>query len=283
MSAEETKAEVDVASLTGKRLKKYNFRQRLNKLFDEYKSILIISIDNVGSRQMQLVRIALRGQAVMLMGKNTMIRSVIRDRKDQALNALLPHVVQNVGFVFTNGNLNKVKTIIEENKVPAAAKAGGFAPADVFVPPGPTGMDPGQTAFFQSLGIATKIERGNIAITSEVHLLKVGDKITASHVMLLQKMNIMPFFYGIGVNKVYENGSVFDAAVLSLSKADLLGKFMSSVAKIAALSFETGYPTIASVPFQMRYAFKKCIALSMESGYSFKLMKKWMGEGGDDE
>jgi len=276
MSEEDVKSEVDVAALTGKRLKKYHFRARLNKLFDEYKSILIITIDNVGSRQMQKVRIALRGKAVMLMGKNTMIRSVIRDRNDKKLNALIPHVVMNVGFVFTNSNLNQVKAIIEENKVPAAAKAGVLAPTDVFVPPGPTGMDPGQTAFFQSLGIATKIERGNIAITSEVHLLKPGDKITASHVMLLQKMNIMPFFYGIGVNKVYENGSVFSSKVLSLSKGDLLTKFMSGVAKIAALSFETGYPTIASVPFQMRYAFKKCIALSMESGYKFKLMEDWL-------
>jgi large subunit ribosomal protein LP0 len=266
----------DGEGLTGKKLKKFLYRQKLNKMFDEYKNILIIGIDNVGSRQMQLVRIALRGTAVMLMGKNTMVRSVIRARKDPKLDALLPHVVMNVGFVFTNGSLNDVKKIIEENKVPAAAKAGTFAPTDVFVPPGPTGMDPGQTAFFQSLGIATKIERGNIAITSEVHLLKAGDKISASHVVLLQKMSILPFFYGIKVDKVYENGTVFDAAVLSLSKDDLLAKFMAGVAKIAALGFETGYPTIASVPFQMRYAFKKCIALSMECGYKFKLADDWL-------
>lgn len=272
----ETKVMDGSEGLTGKKLKKFLYRKKLNKMFDEYKNILIIGIDNVGSRQMQLVRIALRGEAVMLMGKNTMVRAVIRGRKDPKLDALLPHVVKNIGFVFTNGSLNKIKTIIEENKVPAAAKAGTFAPSDVFVPPGPTGMDPGQTAFFQSLGIATKIERGNIAITTEVHLLKVGDKISASHVVLLQKMSILPFFYGIKVDKVYENGTVFSAAVLSLSKDDLLAKFMAGVTKIAALSFETGYPTTASVPFQMRYAFKKLIALSMETGFKFKQAEDWL-------
>ena len=80
----------------------------------------------------------------------------------------------------------------------------------------------------------------------------------------------MPFTYGILVKAVYENGCLFDAAVLALSPADLLSKFMLGVSKVAALSFETGYPTVASVPFQMRYAFKKLVAISLESGYEFK-------------
>jgi len=255
---------------SAKKAKKKAYAERLNKCFDEYKSVLVIGIDNVGSRQMQKVRVALRGKAVMLMGKNTMIRSIIRRRKDEKLMNILPAVVNNVGFVFTNGSLNDMKKIIEETTVPAAAKAGTIAPTDVFVPAGPTGMDPGQTGFFQSLSIATKIERGNIAIINEVHFLHPGDKITSSHVVLLQKLNIMPFTYGILVKAVYENGCLFDAAVLSLSPADLLAKFMVGVAKVAALSFETGYPTVASVPFQMRYAFKKLVAISLESGYKFK-------------
>jgi len=255
---------------SAKKAKKEAYAERLNKLFDEYKSVLVIGIDNVGSRQMQKVRIALRGKAVMLMGKNTMIRSIIRRRKDEKLMNILPAVVNNVGFVFTNDSLNDMKKIIEETTVPAAAKAGTIAPTDVFVPAGPTGMDPGQTGFFQSLSIATKIERGNIAIINEVHFLHPGDKVTSSHVVLLQKLNIMPFTYGILVKAVYENGCLFDAAVLALSPADLLSKFMLGVSKVAALSFETGYPTVASVPFQMRYAFKKLVAISLESGYEFK-------------
>lgn len=273
----ESKVEDDFTGLTKRKIKKIKYARRLNQLLDEYKSILIIGIDNVGSSQMQSVRMELRQcGGVMLMGKNTMIRSVIKKRKDPKLNNLLPAVKMNIGFIFTNGDLSALRKLVTENKVPAAAKAGTFAPVDVKVPPGPTGMDPGQTGFFQALGIATKIERGNITIIDEVHLISAGDKVSPSHVVLLQRLNIQPFFYGITVGAVYDDGSLFDAAVLDLTEADLKNKFMSGVAKLAAISFETGYPCTASVPFQVRYAFKRLVALSLESGYEFKQAKDFI-------
>jgi large subunit ribosomal protein LP0 len=73
-----------------------------------------------------------------------------------------------VGFIFTNGDLGEVRTVIEAHRVPAPARVGAVAPSDVFVPPGPTGCDPGQTSFFQVLQIPTKIAKGQIEITNEV-------------------------------------------------------------------------------------------------------------------
>merc|ERR1712183_70198 len=53
-------------------------------------------------KQMQEIRIALRGKATVLMGKNTMMRKAIRGYLDKNpdLERLLPHIKQNVGFVF---------------------------------------------------------------------------------------------------------------------------------------------------------------------------------------
>jgi len=256
--------------LTGRKLKKFLYRKKLNALLDEYKSVLIIQVDNVGSSQMQQVRIALRGHGVMLLGKNTMCRSVILSRKDPKLKALSDLCVMNMGFVFTNGNLKQVRDIIESNKVPAAARVGTIAPRDVIVPPGPTGMDPSQTAFFQSLGIATKIERGNISISNEVKFLEAGAKVTASHVVLLQKLKILPFFYAITVSSVFQDGASFAPAVLDLDQSTLIGSFMSCMVKMAALGMEIGFPTIASVPHSVRWAFRRIVALSLESGFKFK-------------
>merc|ERR1719331_2974681 len=85
----------------------------------------------------------------------------------------------NVGFVFTNGSLPKVRDLILANRVPAPARVGAIAPADVSIPAGPTGCDPGQTSFFQTLQIPTKIVKGQIEITNIVHLIKTGDKVAA--------------------------------------------------------------------------------------------------------
>jgi len=215
------------------------------------------------------------------MGKNTICRKAIREHQESnpSLEALLPFVRGNIGFVFTNDDLNAVRKIILENKVPAAAKQGSLAPIDVFVPPGPTGLDPGQTAFFQALNISTKIARGSIEIINQVHLIKAGEKVTASHVALLSKLNINPFFYGIKVAHVFEGGSVYSADVLDLTKEDLFAKFFSGVRKIAALSLSIGYPTVASAPHILGGAFRKLLYIGAAAGYEFKEAKAFMEAG----
>lgn len=257
--------------------RKYKFRETLERLLDTYQNILVIGIDNVGSNQMQQVRIGLRGKAELLMGKNTIIRKVVRERaeKDEKLEGLIPYIRGNVGFCFTNGDLAEIRQSIIKNQVPAAAKTGALAPVDVRIPAGPSGLDPGQTNFFQALNIATKIARGSIEIINEVHLIKQGEKVSASAVALLTKLNIKPFFYGLQVTTVYENGSVYDAQVLDLSQNDLLNKFFGGVRHVAAVSLAIGYPTEASIPHLVANAFKSLVAISLETDIEFEESKKY--------
>lgn len=82
----------------------------MQQLLDEYPKCFIVGADNVGSQQMQQIRIALRGSSIILMGKNTMMRKAIKDHLETnpALEKLLPHIKGNVGFVFTRGDLVEV-------------------------------------------------------------------------------------------------------------------------------------------------------------------------------
>jgi len=199
---------------------------------------------------MQQIRQALRGKAAILMGKNTRIRKVmsifLRSNAGHPIEQLVPYVGGNVGFVFTNGDLGMVREVIESNRVPAPARAGSLAPTNVIVPPGPTGCDPGQTSFFQVLQIATKITKGQIEITNPVQILKEGDKVGPSEAALLQKLNILPFTYGLKIQTIYDNGSLFDPKVLDLTDADLAAKFGNAVRNVAAISLKLGYPTPVS-------------------------------------
>jgi large subunit ribosomal protein LP0 len=254
------------------KVRKHKYRERLIEYLNEYKNILLVRVDNVGSRQMQLVRIALRGEGVVLMGKNTVIRKVLRDEsvKNPKLAQLIEYIVGNVGFVFTNGDLAKLRNTIQSNKVPAPARSGMIAPVDVFVPPGPTGLDPGQTSFFQALNIGTKISRGSIEILTQVHLVRAGDRVGSSSVALLSKLGIRPFFFGMVVETVYENGSLYDASILDLSADDLLGGFFNGIGCLAAISMEIGTPNQATVPHSIAKALKKMIALSLVTEYTFE-------------
>jgi large subunit ribosomal protein LP0 len=252
--------------------RKKRYKVKLEKAIQEFKNVLVVTVDNVGSFQMQKIRIALRGQAEILMGKNTLMRMIMREQiaANPKLEALVPQIRGNMGLIFTNGDLSKIRTIVTANKVPAVAKSGTIAPTDVFVPAGPTGLDPGQTSFFQALNIGTKIVRGAIEIANDVHLIKKGDKVTSSAVALLGKLDIKPFFYGCVVKSVYENGAVYPVEILDITPEDLLGRFFSGVRRIAAIGLAIGYPTEASLGHNIANGFKKLLALSATSGYQFK-------------
>jgi len=150
----------------GKKEWKANYFVKIAALLDEYPKCFIVGADNVGSKQMQEIRIGLRGKAIVLMGKNTMMRKAIRAHleKNPDLGNLLPHIKQNVGFVFTNEDLMEIRNMLLANKVKAPAKAGAIAPLNVMVPAQNTGMGPEKTSFFQALSIPTKITKGTIEI-----------------------------------------------------------------------------------------------------------------------
>lgn len=256
--------------------KKQIYFKKLSNLLEEYTRIFIVEVDNVGSNQLQRVRIALRGKAVILMGKNTMVRKVLRGAlaSNPALEVLLPLVRGNVGFVFVKEDLAEVRKILIREKVGAPAKAGSIAPCDVTIPAGGTGMEPSMTQFFQALNIPTKINKGQIEITNDVHIIKTGQKVGASEANLLQKLNIKPFQYGLLIKSVYDNGTTYSDSVLDLSDDDIVAKFKQGVKNIAAIGLQVGYPTVASVPHSLLNGYKNLLAIAVSTEYSFKQADK---------
>ncbi|KAL7438310.1 hypothetical protein ACHAXH_009399 [Discostella pseudostelligera] len=248
--------------------RKAEYFTRMKELMTSYTRCFVVGIDNVGSKQIQETRIALRGNAEVLMGKNTMMRKCIREYAEEHPDTPLAQLEEccrgNVGFVFTNGDLGDVREVLESNVRPAPARVGAVAPTDVIVPSGPTGCDPGQTAFFQTLQISTKITRGQIEMTNDTHLIKVGEKVTASQAALLQKLNIEPFTYGLVLKSVYDSGSLFDAKVLDITDDVLMTKFVAALNTISKLSFALNMPTEASATHSIANAFKAILAVTVE-------------------
>merc|ERR1712241_257121 len=251
---------------------KANYFTKIVQLLDEYPKCFLVEADNVGSKQMQQIRMSLRGHAVVLMGKNTMMRKAIRGHlaNNPKLELLLPHIKGNVVFVFTKEDLVSVRDMLLANKVKAPAKAGALAPLDVGVPAQNTGLGPEKTSFFQALNIPTKITKGTIEITNNVALIKAGDKVGMSEATPSNMLGISPFTYGLVVNKVYDSGSIFDPTILDITDEDLKTHILAGVRNIAALCLKIGYPTVASVPHSIINGMKNCMALAAVTDITFK-------------
>ena len=250
--------------------KKEAYAKHLINLINTYTKIVVVGADHVGSKQFMNMRKSMRGEAIILMGKNTMIRKIIREflksNPEHPIENLINCIEGNVGLIFTNGSLSRLSDIIDENVVPAAAKTGAMAEVDVLVPAGPTGCDPGQTSWFQALNVPTKIVKGQIEIVSDLKLISVGEKVGASEAGLLLKLEIFPFSYGLKLLTVYDDGAIFPAAVLKITEDALKAKFFESVRRLAALGREVGLPTLASLPHALGQGVKTLLAIASQTG-----------------
>ncbi|RWR92126.1 60S acidic ribosomal protein P0 [Cinnamomum micranthum f. kanehirae] len=267
-----------MAVKTSKADKKIAYDQKLCQLLDLYSQILITAADNVGSNQLQNIRKGLRGDSIVLMGKNTMMKRSIRLHAEKTGNKaylnLIPLLVGNVGLIFTKGDLKEVSEEVGKYKVGAPARVGLVAPIDVIVPPGNTGLDPSQTSFFQVLNIPTKINKGTVEIITPVELIKKGEKVGSSEAALLAKLGIRPFSYGLVVLTVYDNGSVFSPEVLDLTEDDLVEKFAVGVSMVTSLALALSYPTLAAAPHMFINAYKNVLAVALATEYYFPQAEK---------
>merc|ERR1711887_458380 len=247
---------------------KANYFEKLEAAMRNHSKFLMVNADNVSSLQFAQIRAALRGKATVVMGKNTMMKKVIRNVMDD-----LPEY-EKVGFVFTNSDLKEIRDLVLDNKVAAPARAGAISPIDVIVPAQNTGMGPEKTSFFQALSIQTKIARGTIEIVSPVHLLKPGDKVGQSESTLLNMLKISPFSYGLKVVQCYDEGSVFEPQVLDITEDDIRARFMAAVNNVAAVSLNIGYPTAVSAPHSLANGLKKLIAIAAATEITFPAAEK---------
>ena len=207
-------------------------------LVERYRQCIVIGIDNVQSKQLQEIRRALRGQAEILCGANALIHGAFGDEfgRHPALAELLEHVTGHVGLMFTDVGLGHCRSMLDAHQIPAPALAGAVAQTDVFVEKGPTGMGPSKTSFFQAVGVPTKIAFGTIAVLSRHRVCEAGEKVGLSEAKLLAMLGISPFFRGVILKQVMEDGHVFPPEVLATKHEGLLGKVMGGISDIAAIS-----------------------------------------------
>ena len=95
--------------------RKKEYFEKLKGFVTTFSKCFVVEVDNVGSKQLQDVRMQLRGKAEVLMGKNTMMRKCLKDFVEEnpgtPIEKLIDECRGNVGFVFTNGDLGEVREV----------------------------------------------------------------------------------------------------------------------------------------------------------------------------
>jgi len=110
---------------------------------------------------------------------------------------------------------------------------------------------------------------------SELKLVTKGERVGSSEAALLQKLDIRPFTYGLKLRDVYDNGSIFSAAVMDITEGDLKAKFSNACRRIASIGLAAGYPTLCSLPHSIGNGVRRLIAVAAMTDYNFAECEPW--------
>lgn len=252
-----------------KKARKDGVYEKTIDCFAKYKKFLVVDLTNISSRQVQLIRDDLRGKGDVLMGKNTTIKVALRKylEKHPEQKDIEEVIKNNVAVIFTNGPLSGLEKIFDERKVYAVAKPGNVSQCDLWIEPVQTGLGPGSTAFFQALGIVTKITKGKVEILSRCQALSKGKKVGHSESVLLSTLEITPFVYKVRTIHAYADGKFFDVGHLSITGKDVEQMLQNSVSSLAALALGAGYVTESTVGQEITQAVRETFAIAAAAGY----------------
>lgn len=245
--------------------------ENTKSLFSAHTNYMILNIHKVQSTQLKDIVAQLPSSFKLLFAKNKIMKKILSELDPKKYKNLIDSIKGNVLIAFFDGmNPREVLDVSSKFQRKALAVAGDTARADVVIPAGPTGLAPEVINIFQAARMNTKINKGKIDVVSEHKLISAGEVVGISEANLLSMLNIMPFEFGMEIVSVFENGEMYSKNILLIDETVISGCISGAVASIAALSLGSGFPTEASVPYEINNALTELRKLSLGMGISLK-------------
>ncbi len=169
------------------------------------KTLMIVSIKNLPSKQFQSIKKSLRGKALVKVAKKNIMLRTIKEFRKESILPLEKQIQENCAFVISDIEGFELAGILSEEKTPASAKSGQIAPEDIEVKAGPTSLVPGPAiSELGALGIQIAIEEGKILIKAPKVIIRKGGEINEGAASILQKLDIHPFNVGLEPLAIYD-------------------------------------------------------------------------------
>lgn len=230
----------------------------------------IVNMESLPAAQLLTMRKALRGKIEMFMTKRRIMKVAVDEvQKDvPGLADLFAKAKGMPAFLFTRENPFSLFKTLKKSKSPAPAKAGQLAPFDITVPAGPTPFAPGPVlSELGALGIKAGVVNAKVAIKEDCTVVKEGNPISANLASMLLRLGIQPMEIGLNVLAVLENGTVYDAKVLSIDEKKFLADLTGAAAAGVNLSVDIGHPTALTRELIIQKAFREAKSLALETGF----------------
>lgn len=241
--------------------------QRLAELIEKYPVVAVADLRKVRSSQIQEIRKKLRGQAEVLVAKNTIFKKAA-----DALGEKKPNIGDFTGglsgsslILFTDMNPYALILFLNKNKVRVPAKAGDVASSDIMIAAGNTGLQPGPViSEFGEVKVPTRIEGGSIWVAKDTVVADNGDTISPKLASLLSKLGMKPMEAGLSIVRAFDQGIVLKLEDLVFDIESYKSNLAEAWRDALALAVETEYVLPETAEAIIGSAFREALYLANE-------------------
>ncbi len=241
------------------------------QLIKNHKIIGLVRMTGIPGSIVQQMRSSLRGKATLKMVKKSLLEIALRKlskEKPNITKLMKYYSGGNYALILTDGDVFSLAKFLAENKMSAPAKVGQIAPKDVTIPEQNTGLPPGPIiGEFSSVGLPTRIVKGQIAILRDTVIIQKGEKIARHKVIVLARLGILPFETGLTIEAAYDDGVIFAEKYLMM---DVLGLLSEACTQSQSLALVANVVTAKTLPSLLLRAKDQALALAIETNTVIK-------------
>jgi ribosomal protein L10 len=242
--------------------KKKSLLKELVGLMEKNRTVMISSALNIPSALFQNIRKSLRGKAEIMIVKKNMGIKAIEASKKEGIKEMVKYVDASSALVFSSLEPYDLAGIFVENKQPAFAKAGQFAPEDLIIEKGPTDLPAGPAiSELSAAGLKVGVEGGKIAVKETKVVVKKGEAIPKTVSDVLQKLEIKPFTIEISVLAAYDSNDRKVYTNIVIDKEGFSSRLKGAFSSAFNFALNLGYACKETITNLLERAEREAIAL----------------------
>jgi large subunit ribosomal protein LP0 len=177
---------------------------------ETYKNIIILDFQHVDSNQFKTFRNFIQDFGKLLTGKNSIFINAIKSSKNEKLKLLLPHIKNQICFIFTNEDLHFFNYCIQMTEMFSFQEPGSIAEEDIIIKSHNTYLEPHEYAQFFMGKVPFKIsQRYTIEFMEDFVFIKKGKKLEEIHCKILKLLGMETQRNKFDIIAIYEDGEIF--------------------------------------------------------------------------
>jgi large subunit ribosomal protein L10 len=238
-------------------------------LLEKYDYIALLRTEQIGSKQFQAIKKALRPDAIIHMSRNSLMTRAIEvaSKTKKNLEKLIPYIEGSTAFAFSNVSPFELNDMLQANKAKAPAKVGTVSPIDIEIEAGNTGFPPGPLiSELGQVGLKTRIQGGSIWITQDHTIVEAGETVSRDKALVMSRLGLEPYEIFLKLTVAYDDGILLTAAVFTISRADVMDQISTAAQEVLGLALTAKYIHPETLPLLLQQAAQESQSLSLFGG-----------------